>query len=532
MYNLALADYLERTRCLSFLVILGVTILTGYFYLPANAVSSSKALAFTLAFGGPAVWYRGVYNSAWVGTQVALFATLGLSLAGFYLVKNTVDRDTRTGVGQIIATTSLRRIQYTVGKALSNFAVLATMGMILAGVAGVMQLLRGEDTQIDLWVLLSPFVFMLLPTMAVVAAIAILFETVAWLRGTFGNIAYAFLFTTVLTITFAVNIGTMTDVLGVLFPLQQMQQGVKAAIPGFNGELNLGTRFSTTIFHTFSWGGIQWTGEVMLNRLLWVGIALTIASLAALFFTRFDPARERQRHAARFVAPALLSATEQELPATMLVQVHLTPLPTQQETLRLRALLVSELRLLLKGVVWWWFLGAAALIVLCLFLPFEIARGYLFPVTWLWALPIWSALGSREARHHTTQLVFATPHPLMRQLSMQWLAGLLIAFVTASGMIAHFITLSDWSGLLAVGSGAAFIPALALATGVWTGNSRLFEIIFVVLWYIGAINHLPVLDFMGVTGTAVAMRIPVAYMLVAIALLLLAFVGRQRQLQV
>lgn len=270
----------------------------------------------------------------------------------------------------------------------------------------------------------------------------------------------------------------------------------------------------------------------MLSRLLWVGVALTIALLAALFFTRFDPARERQRHAARFVAPGLLFATDQELPVPMLVQVHLTPLSAQPETLRLRALLVSELRLLLKGVVWWWFIGAAALIVLCLFLPFDIARGYLFPVAWLWALPIWSALGSREARHHTTQLVFATPHPLMCQLSMQWLAGLLIALVTASGMIAHFVVMNDWSGLLALGVGATFVPALALATSVWTGNSRLFEVIFVVLWYIGAINHLPVLDFMGGTGTAVAMRIPLAYGIAAVGLLFLAFVGRQRQLQV
>jgi hypothetical protein len=71
-----------------------------------------------------------------------------------------------------------------------------------------------------------------------------------------------------------------------------------------------------------------------------------------------------------------------------------------------------------------------------------------------------------------------------------------------------------------------------LAAGVWTGNSRLFEIVFVALWYIGAINHLQALDFMGATGTAVAMRIPLAYMLVAIVLILLAFVGRQRQLQV
>ena len=77
-----------------------------------------------------------------------------------------------------------------------------------------------------------------------------------------------------------------------------------------------------------------------------------------------------------------------------------------------------------------------------------------------------------------------------------------------------------------------FLTALALAAGVWTGNSRLFEVVFVALWYIGAINHVPVLDFLGATSTAVAMRIPLVYRMVAVALLLPACVGKQRQLQV
>lgn len=190
------------------------------------------------------------------------------------------------------------------------------------------------------------------------------------------------------------------------------------------------------------------------------------------------------------------------------------------------------MRLLLKAVPWWWFIGAAILIVLCLFLPLDIALGYLFPVTWLWSLPTWTALGSRETRYQLQQITFSTARPLLRQLPMQWLAGVIIALLTASGMIAHFVILNDWPGLLALGVGAFFVPALALATGVWTGNSRLFEVVFVVLWYIGAINHLPVLDFMGATGPALDIRISLLYALLAAALLFLAFVGRQQQLQI
>lgn len=530
VYHLALADYLERTRRSSFLIISGLTVLAGYFYLPANS-STTKTLAFTLDFGG----YRGVYNSAWVGTQVALFATLWLSLIGFYLVKNTIERDIRTHVGQIIASTSLRKVHYTLGKALSNFAVLATMVGMLAIAAGAMQLVRGEDMHIDLWMLLSPFVFIMLPVMAVVAALAILFETVSWLRGTFGNIVYFFLISGIITVTSAVNVGPAIDLLGSNFPIQQMQQGVKAAVPGYDGGFNYGTRFGTASFRTFQWGGIQWTGAVQLSRLLWVGVAFVIALLAALFFSRFDSAHNRQRRSIKSIPQSLFPVTDQEIQGLALAQVHLTPLPAQQWAGRWLAILTSEIRLLFKGVVWWWFVGAAALIALCLFLPFNIALAYLFPVAWLWSLPIWSALGNQEARHHTTQLIFSTAHPLMRQLTMQWLAGVMVALLTASGMIAHFILISDWSGLLALGVGAIFVPALALASGVWTGNSRLFEVVFVVLWYIGTINQVAVLDFMGVTsvtGNALAMRIPLAYGIAAIGLLFLAFIGRRRQLQV
>src|SRR5579871_546495 len=460
VYQLALADYLERARRSSFLIVLGLTVAAGYFYLPANS-ANTKTLAFTISFGGPAIWYRGVYNSAWVGTQVALFATLWLSLIGFYLVKNTLERDIRTGVGQIIATTPLTKAQYTFGKTLSNFAVLATMTLVLVVAAGVMQLVRAEDMHIDLWALLSPFVFLMLPAMAVVAAIAVLFETIGWLRGTLGNVVYFFLIGAIITITATENTGPVGDLLGSNFTIQQMQMGVKAAVPGYDGNFDYGTRFGTTLFHTFPWQGMQWTQEIVLSRLLWVGIALVIASGAALFFTRFDPAYERQKQTGRMVADKFWPVSEQEAALPIHAPIHLTSLPTQKGALRWGTVLVSEIRLLLKGVPWWWFIGAVALITLCLFLPLDVALGYLFPVAWLWTLPIWSGLGSLERRHYTEELIFSTAHPLVRQLLMQWLAGVIIALLAASGMIAHFVFLSNWPGLLALGVGAVFVPGLA-----------------------------------------------------------------------
>ena len=118
LYHMVRADFLERVRRYSFLVTL--------------------AGALGLAYGVAAekVWivvgdgYRGVYNSAWIGALMATCCSTFLSLAGFYIVKNCVQRDAETRVGQILAATPMRKDFYTLAKTLSNFAVLACMVMI------------------------------------------------------------------------------------------------------------------------------------------------------------------------------------------------------------------------------------------------------------------------------------------------------------------------------------------------------------------------------------------------------------------
>jgi hypothetical protein len=237
LYHLVRADFLERVRRYNFLIILGLTIFAGYVFVPA-----ADANYGTIDLGG----YRGVYNSAWVGTMVALLTTTLLSLIGFYLVKNAVERDRQTGVGQIIATTPLRKVLYTSGKALSNFAVLAMMVGVIAVAAGVMQLFRAEELRIDLWALLAPYLLIALPAMAIVASLAIFFETISWLRGGFGNFVYFFLWNGLLIISAYTlfepssedTIAPLNDVLGISV-LSSMMATAKATFPDYTGDLTM-----------------------------------------------------------------------------------------------------------------------------------------------------------------------------------------------------------------------------------------------------------------------------------------------------
>src|SRR5664279_3034877 len=137
LYHMVRADFLERVRRYSFLFSLTFSIYLGY------AVYSGQV---RLQLGD----YRGVSNSAWLGSVITLLATTFLTLVGFYIVKNTIQRDRETRVGQILATTPMSKSFYTISKTISNFAVLAAMVFILVLAAIAIQLIQG-DGHLDLF---------------------------------------------------------------------------------------------------------------------------------------------------------------------------------------------------------------------------------------------------------------------------------------------------------------------------------------------------------------------------------------------
>jgi len=526
LYHVTRADFLERARRYSFLITLGLTIFAAYVYVPP-----ASADYLTLGLGN----YRGAYNSAWIGGAVAVLCSALLSLPAFYLVKNAIERDERTGVGQIIAATPLSKSLYMLGKAFSNFVFLAVMVGVIALSAGAMQLIRAEVFRIDLWALLSPFVFCVLPSMAVIAAAAVLFETIPWLRGTFGNVVY-FILWLVLLIVSAANMPSpqrvgepANDLWGLQVVLSGMIEDTAAAFPNYQGSVAIGAVTLPAPLQTFTWDGIQWTAQMILGRMLWLIAALAIVLLAGLLFRRLDPA-PRKAKPGRYSELAESPPLESAQPTPKAAPIDLTPLMSGQRAFYPGRILLAELRLLLKGVRWWWFVVFAGLNVAGLLLPVESARQYLLPAAWILPLALWSALGTREVRHNTGQIVFSAPHPLSRQFPLTWLAGVAVALAAGGGVAANFILVADWLHLLAWCTGVLFIPTLALALGTWSGSNKLFEVVYMLWWYAGPINRVESLDFVG-AGSDPQLSTVLAYGLFTMLLLGLAGIGRKRQIK-
>ncbi len=529
--HLIRADFLERTRRYSFLVTLGVMVWVGYMAVPAI---DSGILTVNLNN------LRGVYNSAWVGSMIALLSTMLLSLPGFYLVKNAISRDRHTRVGQIIATTPLSRPLYTLGKAMSNFLFLAIIiASVIVAAAGT-QLLRGEVMRIDLWQLLAPFLFITLPTLALVAAVAVLFETIYFLKGGFGNLVYFVLY----LIAIVVSMSSVTfnqqgvieepinDLFGASLIGASMLQTAHAALPAHQLDFGIGYTVVDGTVDTFLWPGVTWTVGIAAGRLLWLTVAVGITLLAAVFFHRFDPARER---------PLGRTDWRQRLAAWwarvwspfQLPQLHLgSRLPSV--TWSLPPLLWcpwAGMRMMFRGQRWWWYVGGLGLIVAGVAASPAESRQVVLPLTWLWPVLIWSGLGVREQAYRTEPVVFATPYPLRRQFTAVWLAGVWLTIITGSGVAITLLSAGDWTSLLGWLAGVLFIPTLAVTTGVWSGGRKLFEALYVAWWYIGPLSGLAKLDFMGAQDAALAAGMPFVYLAGTAVLLTLAYLGRARQIR-
>jgi len=522
LYHLALADFYERARRYRFLLTLAAVIYMGVL------VNSGTAF-FRLVSGDLLSSYRGEFNSAWIGTMTVLVTNTFLGLFGFYLVNDCIERDIRTGVGQIIATTPVSRAAYLVGKWISNFAVLSVLELILAAAAAVMVLLQSEAA-LDLGALLMPFLAVALPYMALTAALAVVFETVPWLRGAVGNAGYFFLWLFLIIFTFlgGKELPFLTDPMGFNVFHASLYARASAAFPNETiGMMSVQIDPTHDIqYKVFNWPGLAWTPGIVGGQWLWAVFGLGLILLSAVWFARFDPSREGLRRARG--KPEEAKEGEPAAPrkkAPRIALPNLSPLVSKLAQVNpFLGVLFAELRMLLNGRRWWWWAITAGLNIAILTSPLSAAKQYLLPLAWLWPLAIWSEMGNRERKNNTAQMVFSSARPVLRQLPAAWLAGVLATALFGAAGAVVFLSSGDLPGLAGWVGAVVFIPTLALALGVFSSGSRVFEVVYVIWWYAGPFQKTAGMDF---TTDA-----PQVYLLAAAGLLLLSAYWRGRQVRV
>jgi hypothetical protein len=397
--------------------------------------------------------------------------------------------------------------QYLLGKLVSNFLTLGSMALVFLFSVPMLQRHRGPDYPIEPLTILAQFVPIVVPTLAFVAALAVLWECIPLLKRGLGNVAYFAGWIYIVTAS-GLRQSKWLDWLGYRAFMDSghaaaRAQGI-AAVRDF--ELNVG-RMTSDHPGRFLWNGIPWNMATMAARLEWLVLAVGVGLLGMHFFRRFDPDYAGapansawQRFLGRFQGKQNGTQPESKwataaLPRSLVAGYSQIDRFGQQ--FQFVSVVKAELKLMLRSVPWPVYGVMGVINFIAIVAPAQEHMNVL-PLVWIAPVLLWSQMGTRERRENTAGLLFSAPHSFLRQLPALWTAGALVTLLSAIGMVGRALIHHDVHMLATCFAGALFVPSLALACGVWSTSPRLFEALYCMWWYI-AVNGAPFADFVGMT---------------------------------
>lgn len=515
-YHIARADFFQRIRSYNFLIALGACVFLIYSFVP-----DLDAGYVMVSLGN----YRGSYNSAWIGGMVANCVPFFV-LIGFYVVNYAVKRDVDTGVGQIIATTRLTKVQYLTGKLFSNFAVLIVLLIVIAAMTVVMFLVRGESSSVEFGKLLLPLLLLTVPATFTVASIALFFDSLTRLSRGVINIIYFFIWTFLIGSSL---ISPLADVFGMNIFLTEVKNTLSAVHHDWNGDFGTGIllRDSPIDSKVFTWEGMTWTKTTLFPRIFWMIISFGLVLLASIGFNRFDSSKTTIRQSGNLLSRKKKSIWIRDNNLHTKIKLGDAPLP--ETRFRFFSILLVNMRMMLKGNFTLWLIITALLLIISLFSPIDFAYRVALPLLWFFQTLILSRIGSREVTNRCSGYIFSAPFPIKRQLPASLFAAVLFMLLLATPVLLRVLLTGNFYGIYAIVTSALFIPTFAITLGMLTGGSKLFEVIFTVIVY-GYFNSVPFFDITGAIEKSHEFGMANFLLVITLILVGLSFLLRKRQI--
>ena len=454
---------------------------------------------------------RALYNSAAIGMATAVLATIFIGLIGFYVVSNAIRRDLLSRCGFVAASTTMRSAEYIFGKFLGNAVFLTTFIAGFGAVSMAMVLVRGE-APLQPWIFIKQYLLLAPPMIVFVSAMAIFFESVPFLSGKFGDVAYFFVWAFSMSIVVAITekgghpygFVSFFDFQGFGFMWDYMHRLSPA------GSLSIGASSFDPKQPVYDFEGLQLNAEWAVRRLAAFVSPLAIVAAAAVVFHRFDPVRVRQ--AVRHNGAHLLARINVRFKPLTRIAARLISVGPRASFIRS---IVSDAMIALSGgplVV----LAAIGLAIAALAsTPREVSSGVLPLAIAVAAIAIADA-SSKDWRAGTLPLVYSAPR--LQPLFVLWKLG--SSALLAALIVAIPVTRSSAIPAAAI-VGILFVVAASVALGIISNTPKTFTVLFLTFWYV-AMNDkgaTPALDFAGFYGKATA---PVIASYAALALLFLA----------
>jgi hypothetical protein len=477
------ADFRIRFRRVSTVIVFLLLSAFAYVWIPAP--STGRTL---IQINGQ----RAIYNSGALGMGTASLGMIFVGLFGYYVISNAIRRDVVTRCGLIAASTPMRTGEYLLGKFLGNLVFLVTFvcGFMLSSM--VMLAVRGE-ARLEPLIFVEQYLLLTPPAIVFASAVAVLFESIPWLAGKFGDVVYFFLWSMVIGLVGAneaahgaINWLRCFDFTGFGFMIDQLQRTLHTE------SVSIGASSFDPAKPTMVFNGLTLTREWIVPRAISLLAPLLLLPVAAFFFHRFDPVRT-QRVSGKGRRNWIGKIQNLFKPLSRRA-VSLLMFPGRSGSFIGAIWTDAALTLTLYPLV---FVVFVAITITTLF----VSLTGILPVVFAVLALIISDVATREARAGTTASVRAIPR--LRENYVWWKLGsacllsLLLCLVPLLRTSAH-----GSAAFAALVCGILFVAATATALGVTTANPKTFIVGFLTFWYV-VVNDKganPLLDFAGFYG--------------------------------
>ncbi len=440
----------ERFRRTSTLLFLFVHVV--YFFLPFPA-----SVRYRNA--------RGLYTSGYAGAFTAMRSHWIFALMAFHVIRSSIEEDRLSGMGELLASTPVKKVTYLLGKLLGSFSYSCMLLIVVYLLALVSQVIRAEGPLRALS-LAWPFVLFTIPAIVFTTGIGLTLSMVPLVDQWPGDVLFV--------VVFLLN----REVSRRLSGSSALDDSILAYLDQNPSAFTIAGQEKA-----FYWPGMPVAWSVIWPRLSWIllGIGLTMA--ASLVFDRF---RVSPRGRWRIFPRDTPSRTIESQPTrgSFVVTVPKSPALNNDHILRASlTALVAEILLTLKRR-WWYLLGCVGATISSFFVSREDLNLYLIPLILLLPISVIADLGCREEREGTSELVFIAPYNRILYPLWKWSSGFVLTSLALTGPLFIRIAGGRLTSALALIIGINFLVSMAVSLGILTGGYRVFVTAYIILWWV------------------------------------------------
>ncbi|EEI70990.1 ABC transporter permease [Lentilactobacillus hilgardii] len=426
--------------------------------------------------------YQQANNASWASISVSFMMGFFLPLIGATFLRNTIRMDRDNGTMTLFLTTKFSKLNYIMGKFLSNLCLMLIFWLIILIFSLIGTLLKFGQTTFNLGQFLMPFLI-LLPGLIFVSALTIFTEFIPGLRGRLGT-AGLVAFLAILYAAGANYQHTPGHLLR-LFNLSgsgYLITNIKQAVVQSSGKpltllkvIGASTSTRYTGAHNLVFPTLKLTGLDFLNMGLLVLLGIGLVVLAALLL-------ERRPISAYHMGRWEMRLPAFRLPAKRLPAMEMNGIKHSQFYISSRLLTggVTNYWVLIIMIIWLWNWGST----------YSGLIHSAFPILFLAVIPLFAELGAGGVQNDVYQWLRTIPNGQRRQTLRECLAGIALSIflvlpalskVPAFMMVALFI----W---------AVQLPLVCQLLGRLTGSKRPVQLVIVLFFYL-YINGAPLLPF-------------------------------------